>query len=773
MIRVPVRDYSVWLWFALPLWCLTVLVLFPPHQLDVAISSLFFDGKAFFLKRDFLFDFVLYKTTKAVPIFAALVALGLIVWNIYKRCRNEPANEKALVLSIYTIGAMLLCIGVVAWLKATTGVYCPWSVDAFAGQAAINTPSWSWVFQEGHCWPAGHAGTGFCLFALYFALRDTQPQRARNLLIAVFIFGVLCSAGRIVQGAHFLSHTIATSLIDWLICATLYVACFDRTRFIERLKSPIKKIAFNHFLFRSAFFWTLCFNAPFLSAILKTADKTPESILTTLILLLSVFAGLFFISMALIALLGLLPYRLFNITFIGLSLLGLSSVVSWLYYGIAMTPDMIRNFLATDFHEASGYWSWHLAGTFILLSLPIVFFICTMKKSRRKESRMKRLGICLVTFLCGVFALFMQLQPFSAMMRQDKSMRYLIAPVNIVYSTGSTLLKDENPAEVAKQIVDTAPITTTRPQTPTLFVVVVGETARSANWQLAGYEEPTNPLLSKTDIVNIPRVQACGTSTDVSLPCMFSRIGRRDYDRKRIISEEALPSLLKRAGWNVTWVENQSGCKGVCKDVTVIEPAHNPKYCQDGSCLDEVMVESVKTSVSALKGGEQAVLFLHMMGSHGPAYYKRSTEKEKVFGKECTDSSFKSCTKESIRAAYDSSIRYTDKVLGEMIHQLKRAKGINTALIYVSDHGESLGENGLYLHGAPYYIAPDEQKVVPMVMWLSEAFQKQYGVKSKVIENNIRKPVTHDHLYHTILGLLNVRSSTYEKQWDLSAISDS
>ena len=770
MIQQPVRPYSVWSWFALPLWFLVVLIMFPPHQLDIVVSSLFFDGQGFFLKNNPLFAIWLYKSTKVVPVLIAVATLGLIVRAVCKRHARGLADNDVFIKSLYTLAAMLLSVGVIWWLKATTGVYCPWSVSAFAGEAAIRSPSWSWEFQSGRCWPSGHSGTGFCLFALFFALRDQYPQTARKVLIAVLIFGVICSLGRIAQGAHFLSHAVATGLVDWLICATLYVLFFDRNYVLERIKTAPKKVAFNHFLFRASLFWALCFNAPLLSAILKTATRTPESALNTLFLAASLFATIFFLSMAIIALIGLLPNRLFKFFFVILSALGLGSVIAWLYYGVAMTPDMIRNFLETDMHEATGYWSWHLAATLALLSLPVIFFLLTLRKSRRPQSRLKRAGLCVVTLFCGLLALFTQLQPFSALMREDKSMRYLIAPVNIVYSTCSTLLRDKNPAAVEKQIVDHSPQTTVHPKNPTLFVVVVGETARSANWQLAGYDKPTNPLLSKTNIVNIPRVQACGTSTDVSLPCMFSRIGRRDYDRKRIISEEALPSLLKRAGWNVTWVENQSGCKGVCKDISVIEPTPNPKYCQDGSCLDEVMLENVKTSLSALKAGDQAVLFLHMMGSHGPAYYKRSTEKEKVFGEECTDSSFKSCTKESIRAAYDASIRYTDKVLGGLIEELNQAQGVNTAMIYVSDHGESLGENGLYLHGAPYYIAPDEQKIVPMAMWFSDEFKQNYRVSEDVIQKNIHHPVTHDHLYHTILGLLNVRSSTYEKQWDLSAM---
>ena len=430
---------------------------------------------------------------------------------------------------------------------------------------------------------------------------------------------------------------------------------------------------------------------------------------------------------------------------------------------------MIRNFLATDFREASGYWSPSLAINFILITLPGLFLINRLRSSRRPESKLKRIGVCVVTLLCGVFVLFLQLQPFSALMRGDKSLRYLFAPVNIVYSASSTLLRDQNPEKVKKVIVDASPKAFFTSDQPTLFVVLIGETARSANWQLANYEKATNPELSKLNIVNIPKVQACGTSTDVSLPCMLSRVGRRDYDRKRILTEESLPSLLYRAGFSVTWIDNQSGCKGTCDGVRAIKPTPDPLYCRAGSCMDGVFTRSVDEAIDALKNQRHAVLFLHMMGSHGPAYYKRSTESEKVFGKECTDPSFKSCSKESIRAAYDSSIRYTDRVVSELIRKLKNRDNINTALIYVSDHGESLGENGLYLHGAPYYIAPDEQKVVPMVMWFSESFKKNYAINTQVIEENSRRSVTHDHLYHTILGLLNVRSSTYDSQWDLSA----
>lgn len=763
------KNYSLWTWLLLPLWCLTLLILFPPQALDIAISGLFFDGQGWPLKNDFFFNVVLYKSSKIIPIGAALASVYVLVKNLIANRRGLQPDSYWIYRPLYIIIAMLACVLVVWWLKASTGVYCPWSVSYFSGDHALREPTWSWVFQDGRCWPFGHSGTGFCLLALFFALRDKYPQLARKTLVAVLLLGTICSLTRIVQGAHFLSHTLATALIDWIICAGLYVLCFDRQNILRRILALPRKIAFNHFLFLSAFFWTACFNAPIVSSIIKSASADKNNLLPTLILALAVSVSVFFLSMSIIALLGLLPRLIFKGLMILLTLLGATSLVVWLYYGIAMTPDMVRNFLATDFHEASGYWSWSLALNFILITLPGLLLINRLRSSRRPESKLKRLGICVVTLLCGVFVLFIQLQPFSALMRGDKSLRYLFAPVNIVYSTSSTLLRDQNPEKAQKVIVDASPKAIFTSDKPTLFVVLIGETARSANWQLANYEKATNPELSKLNIVNIPKVQACGTSTDVSLPCMLSRVGRRDYDRKRILTEESLPSLLKRAGFSVTWVDNQSGCKGTCDGVRVTKPTPDPLYCHAGTCMDGVFNRSIDEAFNALKTQNHTVLFLHMMGSHGPAYYKRSTESEKVFGKECTDPTFKSCSKESIRAAYDSSIRYTDRVVAELIRKLQNRADINTALIYLSDHGESLGENGLYLHGAPYYIAPDEQKIVPMVMWFSEPFKKNYTIDTRVIEENSHKPVTHDHLYHTILGLLNVRSSTYDSQWDLSA----
>ena len=191
------KNYSLWTWILLPLWCLTLLILFPPQTLDIVISGLFFDGQGWPLKNDFFFNVVLYKSSKIIPIGVALVAVYIIARNLFHHRQSGKIDLFWINRSTYTLAAMLMSVLFVWWLKATTGVYCPWSLSYFSGEHALNEPTWSWVFQEGRCWPAGHSGTGFCLFALFFALRDKYPDLARKILWVVLIFGAICSITRI------------------------------------------------------------------------------------------------------------------------------------------------------------------------------------------------------------------------------------------------------------------------------------------------------------------------------------------------------------------------------------------------------------------------------------------------------------------------------------------------------------------------------------------------------------------------------------------------
>jgi lipid A ethanolaminephosphotransferase len=232
-------------------------------------------------------------------------------------------------------------------------------------------------------------------------------------------------------------------------------------------------------------------------------------------------------------------------------------------------------------------------------------------------------------------------------------------------------------------------------------------------------------------------------------------------------SREGLLDVLQRAGVAVLWRENNSGCKGACDRVPHEDLSHATVAGLCGQeCYDEILLHGLQAHIDRLH--EDAVVVLHMKGSHGPAYYLRYPPRFEVFQPTCQTSELAGCDRTALVNAYDNSIRYTDHVLAETLALLKRnTRRFDTALLYVSDHGESLGENGVYLHGLPYVIAPDEQVHVPMLAWFSEGARAHLGLDAGCLRASAGKPHSHDELFHSVLGLHDVRTAVYRPQHDL------
>ena len=255
---------------------------------------------------------------------------------------------------------------------------------------------------------------------------------------------------------------------------------------------------------------------------------------------------------------------------------------------------------------------------------------------------------------------------------------------------------------------------------------------------------------------------------------MFSPLGKEKYEARTGPTENLL-DVLQRAGMAVLWVDNQSGCKGVCARVASSETTQgqDPQHCATGECLDEIMLQGLDEKIAALgqeRWSKGVVVVLHQMGSHGPAYYKRSPPFAKKFLPECTTNILQDCKRQEVVNAYDNSIVYTDHLLSQVIAwQKARQNDMSMAMLYVSDHGESLGENNLYLHGLPYAIAPDVQKRVPWVTWLSPQFQQQRGLAQSCLNQLPERRLSHDHLFHSVLGLLNVQTQAYQPGLDAYA----
>jgi lipid A ethanolaminephosphotransferase len=444
-------------------------------------------------------------------------------------------------------------------------------------------------------------------------------------------------------------------------------------------------------------------------------------------------------------------------------------------YGVVIDSTMMGNVLHTDWKEARELLSrellWHVLWQALL---PFALLALVHLKRRPWGSALRwRLGTIAALLLVASGALLLVFQDASALVRNHKSTRFLITPANYVYALGRSAKGAERALRRERLPLGTdarlGPGWQARHK-PALLVLVVGETARAANWGLNGYSRQTTPELAALDVINFRDVKSCGTNTEVSVPCMFSREGRRHYDEESIHAHESLLHVLNRAGFKLQWRDNQSGCKGVCDGLPKqqLDRAEDPGLCHDGLCLDEILLRGLDTVARDANGN--LVVVLHQLGNHGPAYFKRYPSAFHRYGPTCDTAELRECTPAQIVNAYDNAIGYTDHVLAETIRFLQsQQQRYDTAMLYVSDHGESLSEHNLFLHGMPYAIAPEVQTHVPMVMWMSPGYASSFHVDTGCLRERAQHAASHDNLFDTVLGLLDVQTLIYDRSMDLSA----
>jgi lipid A ethanolaminephosphotransferase len=458
-------------------------------------------------------------------------------------------------------------------------------------------------------------------------------------------------------------------------------------------------------------------------------------------------------------------------------LLVVTSVASYYMdrYAIYLDRDMLRNVLATNYKEARELLSAGLALHVLLFGILPAALLWWPRLERRPLARaaLVRTAWIAGALAVSVAALLLVFAEFASLMRNHREMRFLITPGNIVAPLVGNAWGGAKRADQPRIVVgaDAKIVPAAASQRPKLFVLVVGETARARNFELNGYARATNPQLARRGVLNFPDATSCGTSTEVSLPCMFSPFGRAHYDETEILTHESVLHVLARAGVKVLWRDNQSGCKGVCDGLPAeqLDHAGVESLCAEGACLDEILLRGMDKIIHDARGN--LLVVMHQLGSHGPAYFKRYPAAFKQFKPACESEDLRLCSGDEIVNAYDNSLLYTDFFLGKLIDFLQQAQTTHdTAMLYVSDHGESLGEGGLYLHGVPYAIAPDVQTHVPFVMWLSPALQRRLGLDEGCMRSEAqRQAVSHDNLFHSLLGFFDVQTAAYDRRLDLFA----
>jgi lipid A ethanolaminephosphotransferase len=447
-----------------------------------------------------------------------------------------------------------------------------------------------------------------------------------------------------------------------------------------------------------------------------------------------------------------------------------------LMYNVVVDTPMLINVLQTDAHEASDQLSWRLFATVVLLALAPMLWLWRQPIQRATWQRQVVTNVVLfaASLVLSFASLQLVFQDFASLMRNHIDMRYQINPLNSIYAVlDYTIIPSDRPQGPLQEIGLDSRIQSTSDRPP-LLVFVLGETARSQNFGLNGYQRDTTPRLAQENITSFTQVRSCGTSTAESLPCMFSHLTRNEFNARSHEHENFL-DVLQRAGYGVVWIDNQSGCKGQCDRIPNLSTAslHQPEFCSDDECRDSVMLTQIHQAINKVSKEKQKnglVIVMHQMGSHGPAYYKRTDAPFKKFLPECKDTALSLCERSTVINAYDNTIVQTDFFLAQVITWLKtQEKTHTTAMLYVADHGESLGENNLYLHGLPYSVAPAEQTTVPLITWLSPSFENFRKVKTSCLKGQRHQPLSHDNLFHSVLGLMAVQTQIYKKERDLFA----
>jgi len=442
------------------------------------------------------------------------------------------------------------------------------------------------------------------------------------------------------------------------------------------------------------------------------------------------------------------------------------------HYGIMLDQDMIRNIFETDRAEAM-----ELLGPGLLFNVAVFgvlpsLLLWRLLPARQKVTRivLEKAGVIGLTLLVLAVAIVPFYKEYASMIRNHREIRYLLTPVNYLQSLYTFAADATSTPAVAAPIGEDAAKGPHWARVPrrVVTVLVVGETARADHFSLDGYERETNPQLAGRHVINFSNVDSCGTATRVSLPCMFSNLDRADYSHDEARQRESLLDVLNHAGIDTVWLDNNSGCKGVCD--------HSPTWtaagldidglCEDGECFDAVLLDKLEEAIQS--ADRDTVIVLHQNGSHGPAYYRRYPDEFRRFTPDCRSDDFADCTREEIVNSYDNTIYYTDYFLSQVIDRLEsHSAAMDTALLYVSDHGESLGEFGLYLHGTPYFLAPEAQTHVPMLLWLSTPYRQDFAIDTTCLQGRKAERLSHDNVFHSVLGLLDIGTTDHRADLDL------
>lgn len=413
-------------------------------------------------------------------------------------------------------------------------------------------------------------------------------------------------------------------------------------------------------------------------------------------------------------------------------------------YGVIIDKSMIGNILNTNYDESSSFFSFRLILYVIFLGIIPAIYIIKIKIIN--VTWKKFLLTSSLTLLFIVILVFANASNWLWIDKNSKKLGGLAMPWS--YSVNTALFYIDKHKKNKKEIL--LPDATIKDNEKSVVVLVIGESARSQNFSLYGYDKNTNPLLSKTKNLYHFNATSCATYTTAGVKGILEHTRTDDL-------YEILPNYLYRNNVDVVWRTTNWGEPPVHIKDYQNKDALRANCKGEGCNYDEILLTGLKEQISACKKNK-VLIILHTSTSHGPTYSKKYPPRFEVFKPVCNSVELGNCSHQELINAYDNTIVYTDYILYNIIEDLKQLKEYKSAMLFVSDHGESLGEKNLYMHGVPLSIAPKEQYEIPFIVWVSDN-------SSKLLKAN--KMLSQNHVFHSVLNFLGIQSPIYDEKMNI------
>ena len=434
-------------------------------------------------------------------------------------------------------------------------------------------------------------------------------------------------------------------------------------------------------------------------------------------------------------------------------------------YHFVLNKTTLANIFETNFFEATEW----MGGAFwmYLLAFAVLPSILVWRVQIRFESWQRRflktgIDVLMVALLLSVFI------PYKAdvkmYLKTNFNLRYQFVPTGYVSALVSLMKSSFKNGEVINSTSGMVQNPYWQKDKKNLIVFVLGESARDASFSLSDYQrdtaEPLRPYLK--DMTVFHQTESCGVVTRVSVPCLFSVYNRDNYSERAAVYSTNILDILQKNNMNMLWLDNELGCNKVCRNIPT-------EYtCQSRDCLDMLLNDALRKRLPTFD--KDTFVVLHQRGSHGPRYDLRLPKDLRKWTPFCERSDSQNCSSKEITNAYDSTIYYTSFLVADLIQALSGLTAeYNPILIYVSDHGESLGENGVYGHGGDFKDAPIEQKQVPFFVWMPKSTREAFGFDKKCLDQKTKAQQSHDVIFHSLMGLMGIRTDVYNEKLDIFA----